>query len=180
MRNPFSNEGSKAMTRLYAQPYDISAHGFYFETADEYNEKARKLRNSYGWPVEEFELQFIDGESIDAKLFEALKVHQGNFAAFLQAAEEWSDDDKIRVIIAVGETGYTFDLGKDSPDRFDIDLYEMDSLRDLAIQFVDDGLYGTIPASIQNYLDYDAIARDLGMDYSEITIDGTRYIYRCD
>jgi hypothetical protein len=49
-----------------------------------------------------------------------------------------------------------------------------------AIQFVDDGLYGTIPASIQNYLDYDAIARDLGMDYSEITIDGTRYIYRCD
>ena len=49
-----------------------------------------------------------------------------------------------------------------------------------AIQFVYDGLYGTIPASIQNYLDYDAIARDLGMDYSEITIDGTRYIYRCD
>ena len=43
-----------------------------------------------------------------------------------------------------------------------------------------DGLYGAIPAPIQNYLDYDAIARDLAMDYSEIRIDGTRYIYRCD
>ena len=132
------------MTRLCAQPYDISAHGFYFETAEEYNEEAGKLRNSSGWPVEEFELQFIDGESIDAKLFEALGVNQGNFAAFLEAAEDWSDDDKIRVIIAVGEVGYAFDLGKDSPDRFDIDLYEMDSLHDLAVQFVEEGLYGSI------------------------------------
>ena len=168
------------MTRLYAQPYDITAHGFYFETADEYNDKARKLRNSYGLPVEEFELQFIDGENIDAKLFEALAINRINVAAFLLAAEDWSDDDKIKIIIAVGESGYTFDLGKDSPDQFDVDLYEMDSLHDLAVQFVDEGLYGTIPAPIQNYLDYDAIARDLGMDYSEITIDSTRYIYRCN
>ena len=40
-----------------------------------------------------------------------------------------------------GESGYTFDLGKDSPDQFDVDLYEMDSLHDLAVQFVDEGLY---------------------------------------
>ncbi len=47
------------MTTLFAQPYDISANGFYFETAEEYNEKASKLLNSYGQPVEEFELQFM-------------------------------------------------------------------------------------------------------------------------
>jgi hypothetical protein len=51
------------MTTLHAQLYDISANGFYFETAAEYNEKARKLVNSYGQPVEKFELQFIDGEA---------------------------------------------------------------------------------------------------------------------
>lgn len=168
------------MTRLYAQPYDISAEGFYFDTAEEYTAKAGKLRNSYGWPVEEFELQFIDGESMDAKLFEALQVHQGNFAAFLEAAEDWSDDDKIRVIVTVGEAGYKFDLGTDSPDQFDVDLYEIDSLRDLAMQFVKEGLFGDIPESIRNYLDYDAIARDLGMDYSETTIEGMRYVYRCN
>jgi hypothetical protein len=28
------------MTRLYAQPYDISATGFFFESAQEYNQKA--------------------------------------------------------------------------------------------------------------------------------------------
>jgi hypothetical protein len=168
------------MTKLFAQPYDISANGFYFETAEEYNERANKLLNSYSWPVEEFEIQFIDGERIDRELFHALGVHQGNFAAYLEAVEDWSEDDKIKVIISVGEVGCKFDLGKDTPDQFDIDLYELDSLKDLAEQFVEEGLFGDIPASIQNYLDYDAIARDLSMDYSEIRIDGTNYIYRCD
>jgi len=41
----------------------------------------------------------------------------------------------------------------------------MDSLKDLAEQFVEDGLFGEIPATIQNYLNYDAIARDLGVDF---------------
>lgn len=168
------------MTKLYAQPYDISAHGFYFESEEEYNEKAAALRNSSGWPVEEFEIQFIDGESIDAKLFQALGVHQGNFGPYLEAVESWSDDEKIRVIIAVGEAGYNFTLGSDSPDQFDIDLYELDSLKDLAEQFVEEGLYGEIPQALQYYIDYEAIARDLGMDYSEIRIDGKNYIYRCD
>ncbi|MCB1563899.1 MAG: antirestriction protein ArdA, partial [Alphaproteobacteria bacterium] len=72
------------MTTLFAQPYDISANGFYFETEEEYNERASKLLNSYGWPVEEFEIQFIDGESIDCELFRALGIHQGNFAAYLE------------------------------------------------------------------------------------------------
>ena len=168
------------MTTIFAQPYDISANGFYFETTAEYEERAGKLLNSYGDPVEEFEIQFIDGESLDCTLFSALGVHQGNFPAYLGAVEDWSEDDKIKVIIAVGQVGYNFDLGKDNPDQFDVDLYELDSLKDLAEQFVEEGLFGGIPESIQNYLDYDAIARDLGMDYSEISIAGTNYIYRCD
>ena len=168
------------MTQLFAQPYDISATGFYFETPEEYNSKSKALRNSSGWFVEEFEIQFIDGETIDARLFEALSIHQGNFPAYLEAVESWSHDEKIKVIIAVGEAGYKFTFETDSPDKFDVDLYEMDSLRELAIHFVEEGLFGEIPERLQNYLDYDAIARDLGMDYSEITIDGTRYVYRCD
>jgi len=167
------------MTQFFAQPYDISASGFYFEAAAEYEEKASKLMNSYGQPIEEFEIQFIDGEGLDCELFRALGVHQGNFSAYLEALEDWSEDDKIKVIIAVGEVGYKFDLGTDTPDQFNIDLYETDSLKDLAEQFVEEGLFGEIPTAIQNYLDYDAIAHDLGMNYSEIRIDGTNYIYRC-
>lgn len=167
------------MTQLFAQPYDHSANGFSFETEAEYNEKAAQLRNAFGLKVEEFEIQFIDGDLLDAQLFEALSVHQGNIGAYFEAVETWIDDEKIKVIIAVGEVGYSFTLGSDSPDQLDVDLYEIDNLRDLAMQFVEEGLFGDIPERIQFYLDYDAIARDLGMDYSEITIDGTRYVYRC-
>lgn len=167
------------MTELFAQPYDITAYGFYFETAEEYQEKADKLLNSSGWPVEEFEIQFIDGEMIDAKLFRALDVSQCNLEDFLEATENWDYQDKIKVIIAVGEAGYRFDFKKDDPDQFDIELYEMDTLSDLAEQFVEDGLFGEIPENIRSYLDYDAIAYDLGMEYSTIRIDDTNYIYRC-
>ncbi|MCK5555727.1 MAG: antirestriction protein ArdA, partial [Alphaproteobacteria bacterium] len=61
---------------------------------------------------------------------------------------------------------------------FDIELYELDSLKDLAEQFIEEGLFGEIPENIRFYLNYDAIARDLGMDYSETRLNGTNYIYR--
>ncbi|MCK5492205.1 MAG: antirestriction protein ArdA, partial [Candidatus Omnitrophica bacterium] len=107
-----------------------------------------------------------------------LDIHQGNSDAFLTACEEWDENQKIKVIIAVGEAGYSFDPRKDDPDDFDIELYELDNLKNLAEQFIEEGLFGEIPENIKFYLDLDAIARDLGMDYSEIRLNGTNYIYR--
>lgn len=167
------------MTQLYAQPCDVSATGFYFDTVEEYEQKTAGNRNQRGFPVEEYELQFIDGEDIDGKLFESLSVNQATFGMYLAACDAWSEDEKRKVIIAVGECGYSFDLARDTPDGLDVDIYELDSLTDLAEQFVDEGLFGEIPAAIANYLDYDAIARDLGFDYTETMIAGTRLVYRC-
>lgn len=164
---------------LYAQPYDISAYGFYFRSLEEYDEKSSDLLNHYGEPVEEFEIQFIDGDTLDCTLFKALSIHQGSIGDYFTACEDWDDDQKIKVIIAVGEAGYSFDLPTDDPDNFDIDLYELDRLRDLAEHFLEEGLFGDIPENIRFYLDLDAIARDLGMDYTETVINGTSYIYRC-
>ena len=166
------------MTTLFAQPYDLAACGFYFDSGEDYAAKANALRNDYGQPVEEFEIQFIDGETIDAQLFDAIGVSQCNLDGFFDAVENWTNDQKVRVIIATTDLGYRFTFGQDAPDDFDIDLYEIDTLRDLAMQFVDEGLFGDIPKPIAHYLDYDAIARDLAMDYGTTTIDGTRYAYR--
>ena len=168
------------MTQLFAQPYDISAAGFFFESIKEYDSKSGKLRNSYGEPVEEFEIQFIDGEDIDCALFRALGVYQGDIGAYFEAVDEWEDHQKIKAILAVGEAGYSFELGKDSPDQFDIQIYEVDSMKELAEQFVEEGLFGEIPESIQFYIDYEAIARDLAMEYAEAVIAGTRFIYLID
>jgi len=167
------------MSVFYAQPYDISATGFYFESFEEYQEKANKLINDAGSPVEEFEIQFIDGDDIDCKLFDVLGLSQANLEPLIDAAKNWNEWQKINVILAVGECGYDFDPEDGDPDDFDIDIYEMDSLKELAEHFVDEGLFGEIPESLINYIDYDAIARDLSMDYSEERIAGKNLVYRC-
>lgn len=167
------------MTTLFAQPYDISAIGFYFETKEEYDQHAADNCNPMGHPVEEYELQFIDGEDIDCELFKALRVNQATVGEYLEACDEWSEDEKRKVIIGVGECGCRFDIRDDRPDDLDVDIYELDSLTELAQQFVDEGLFGDISDTIINYLDYDAIARDLGFDYSETRVAGTRLVYRC-
>lgn len=164
---------------FHATPYDILAAGFYFNTNEEYQDKSSKHRNEYGDPVEEYEIQFIDGDTLDCELFKALSINQSNICAFIEKCEEWEDHEKHNIIIAVGERGYDFDIDSDSPYDFDIDIYDVDNLRDLAYQFVDEGLFGDIPMNIACYLDYDAIARDLGMDYTETVINGQNIVYRC-
>ena len=164
---------------LFAQPYDISASGFYFQDFESYQKQAAKLRNDAGQIVEEFEIQLIDGESIDCDLFNALSIHQGDIEGFFEACDDWTEGEKIKVIIAVGECGYDFNLESDDPDQFEIDLYECESLKELAEQFIEEGIYGVIPKNIRYYSDIDLMARDLGTDYSEIEIDNTKYIYRC-
>lgn len=167
------------MTQFFAQPYDISATGFYFETVEEYQKNAKNHQNAYGQFVEEYEIQFIDGEELDCALCQAWNIHQGNFADFIDASENWDHTDKLIFIIAVGECGYAFDPQNVSAHNFEVDIYYVDSLKQLAEQFVEEGLFGDIPANIQAYLDYDRIARDLEVEYSIIDIAGERMAYRC-
>ena len=120
------------MTTLFAQPYDISAPGFYFTSADEFTASTKRAVNDYGQPVEEFEIQFIDGEDIDCALAGAWKLYQSNFAEYLRAVEDWDEREKIAFIIAIGECGHRFEAKTDDPSEIEFDLYEVDSLRDLA------------------------------------------------
>jgi len=167
------------MTRLYAQPYDITACGFYFDDAESYARKAAELRNAYGEPVEKFEIQFIDGEPLDAALARAWGLSQCNFAHFFEAVLDWDEEQKLRFIIAVGGCGYSFEPESVDPYDFEIDLYFVDTLRDLAEEFVDEGLYGEIPQRLTCYIDYEAIARDLSVDFAMTEIDGRRLAYAC-
>jgi antirestriction protein len=164
---------------LYAQPYDISAGGFYFTDLEDYNAKVAITVNDFGQPVEEFEIQFIDGEDMDCDLAKAMDINQANLKHFFMAVDEWTDDQKIRFIIAVGDCRYGFDFAKDHPDDFDVDYYHVENLIELAHQFIDDGLFGDIRENLICYLDYAAIARDLSMDYDMITVAGERLAYRC-
>ncbi|MEL6570957.1 MAG: antirestriction protein ArdA [Pseudomonadota bacterium] len=167
------------MTRFFAQPYDIAASGFYFEDQEGFERQIGNIRNDYGQPVEEFEIQFIDGEAIDCAFANAWGINQANIIRFLEVLDSWEDHEKLRFIIAVGECGYNFDPDTASADDYDVDIYGEESLRELAERFVEEGLFGDIPEALCFYIDLDAIARDLSADYAEIEIAGERMVYRC-
>lgn len=163
---------------LHALPYDFSAAGFYFESIEDYRMLSAKAVNAFGHPVKEFEIQFIDGNPIDVELARAFGLNQSCIGHFLEAVVEWSEDQTIRFIIAAGECGHTFDPTSDNVEDIDLDIYEIGSLRELAEQFVTEGLLGEIPKYLESYIDFDAIARDLAADYSEKTVGGKNFVFR--
>lgn len=167
------------MTNLYAQPYDISASGFYFKTDEEFQTKSKGLRNDYGEPVEEYEIQFIDGEQIDCELAQAFCLNQANFVLYLEYAKQWNTHEKTCFIIANGECGYNFNPKHENINTLEIDIYDVSNLKELAEQFVDEGFYGDIPKPIELYIDHEAMARDLAMDFAMTEIAGNRFAYRC-
>ena len=74
---------------------------------------------------------------------------------------------------ALMSEGYDFEYSFNNYE--DVEIYEETNMNELAEQFVEDGLFGDIPKSLINYIDYDAIERDLSMDYTKVENDIVRF-----
>ena len=105
------------MNIYHATPYDISAMGFYFKTYEEYCQKAKKHTNAYGQPVEEFEIQFIDGDNYE--LFNALRINQANLNEWFETYEDMDDEDAAKVIYLIDHLGYTAYDANDIQNKLD-------------------------------------------------------------
>ncbi len=128
--------------KLHAQPYDISATGFYFNNHETYATQAEAHRNEHGDPVKEYEFQVIDGAAMDVAFANAFPLDQSNLAAFFDLIDTLDDNDKLKFILANEYCGYNLDPSVDDLHGIEIDIYVVDSLLDLAHQFVDEGLFG--------------------------------------
>jgi hypothetical protein len=163
------------MSNIYhATPYDITAAGFYFHDYEEYLAKAENHRNRFGDPVEEYEIQFIDGNNYT--LFDRLGINQGNLERWFDDFEEIDGDEFIKAVYLAEYLGYDMDTILDRLD--DIHLFE-GTATEYAEQYLEDtGMLAEIPEHLRFYFDTEAFARDMlyGGDIDEVTIDGTNYI----
>jgi len=163
------------MNIYHATPYDISATGFYFSDFDEYQEKAASHVNEYGDPVEEYEIQFIDGDN--CKLFLALSINQANLEQWFNEFEPMEEHDAIRAIYLADDLGfYMADITQDRIN--DVMLFE-GTVREYAEDYIEStGMLSDLPETLRYYLDYDAFARDLelGGDVSTVEINNTSYV----
>ena len=159
-------------TTLHATPYNLDATGFYFEGLTDYQAKAESHLDSYGNLVEEFEIQFIDGD--DAALFEACGIDQSNLNVWFDDIDFLQDDEKISLYYLVGCAGYTLSQGL---DKLDEPYITESSLKDAAAVLFDDCYLHTIPESVRYYIDYASFARDceLGVDLAEFEYNNRTY-----
>ena len=146
------------MTTLYANPYDTSYTGFYFDTIDQFNQKLSQAN------YEEVEIDYIDGDN--PRLFQAVKIHQGNVDLWFDELDQYSDDSQEALSI-----GYLLDimhLDEAIKRRDEVILYR-GSPADHAFELVSD-VYplDELPDIIKHHIDYDSIGRDLELN-SEVT-----------
>jgi len=158
-------------TTLHATPYNQDSAGFYFTDADDYATKSTSNFDSCGNLVEEYEIQFIDGD--DAALFSACGINQANLSAWYEI-ELLEDHEKVSLYFLVGVAGY--DLTQ-ALERLDEPSISECDLKDAATELFDESWLHSVPDSIRFYIDYDKFARDCEMsgDMVEFEFAGTTY-----
>jgi len=162
-----------AFIQFYAQPYNPDARGFYFSTVEEFETLSSRCVDAFGFPVEEFEIQFIDGTREEADLFRACGVNQANIGEFLEMLDE-VEDHQLPAVFYLCDMGYSMDEAKRKAD--DASIYEGD-LEDAAEELFDDCYLHEVPEHLRYYIDYDRFANDcrIAGDMAEFEFGGSTY-----
>jgi len=162
--------------KFYANPYNIGVTGFYFDTFEEYETKSAALKDSFGNPVEEFEIDVIDGTAEECELAKAAKVTQGEIAEFI----EFIDGDESQwpaVFYLMDNCEESLEVALGKADDF---IIIESSLNDYAIELAEERI-GLLDKSNQEffsqYFDYEKFARDLqlGGDCVEFEFGGKTF-----
>jgi len=164
------------MTHTYhATPYDISATGFYFSNYDEYLRKFSTHQNDYGDLVEEYEIQFIDGDN--CHLFFDLDVNQANLQQWFNDFEDLDAPEAVKVIYLAKELGYYMaDINQSRID--DVILFEGTILEYVEDYIQNTGMLDALPENLHYYFNREKFARDMQHSGSITTVEveGTSYV----
>ena len=92
-----------------------------------------------------------------------------------QTMQNFTDTDYLKLRCLSSEGYNERKVIEEGLDKYDVEIYDYrsnssftDTFELLAQDFVNDGLFGEIPTSLEHYIDYEAIARDLRFDYTEV------------
>ena len=110
--------------------------------------------------------------------FEAAKFIE----ALLERLEDLSSFRMIRILLCLEDGLGDYDPIEDHvsgvPYLDDIEMYYVDSYKELAEELVAIGYYGEVPEALEDYINYEGMAEDLAHYYSEIDLLGKNVIYR--
>lgn len=162
------------MSELFAQPVNPELKGFYFDSAEGFAAQVLRLRSLPGRQGEAFNIRFSHGHALDEALFDAVNVQESSLPAYFRAVKGWSEDEKIRAVIALRKGRCSFDWNT-TPEEFRVFYHEKEDLYDLASDYIREGCFRDQgePANVH------AAAWELMQGFREIAIAGRPYLYRC-
>lgn len=159
--------------KFYANPYNASVSGFYFETYEEFELKLSDLKDDFGVPVEEVEIEAIDGTREEMELADVFGIDQANIAEFI-AFIETSDEDLWPAIY--------FILNDNRASSFDeaIRIARDYSIRECELIDAASEIFNEVydlPDEVKMYIDYEKYADDLrcGGDMVEFEFGGKTF-----
>ena len=139
-------------------------------TIEEIQKYYSDLRKKHGiFPIDDLELFNADWEGSNMINENTGFLRVQEISETLEALE---DQDQKKIDYLMDYNGASFEEAMENYE--DVELYEDMNMNDLATLFIEDGFLGEIPDHLINYINYEAYARDLSMDYAEIGND----IYR--
>lgn len=160
---------------LFAQPYNQNAQGFYFNTLEEYESKVESLQDSFGNPVEEFEIIPISHDA--AEFAKAEKPSQCNLEQWLEYLEQFEGMTENERIALIWLADIKQDIAEAMDKYQDVIIFD-GTAEDYAQELVDD-CYGDVLNKMGNlscYFDYKALARDLVAGGDIVEINRTTFI----
>ncbi|MBL3591241.1 MAG: antirestriction protein ArdA [gamma proteobacterium endosymbiont of Lamellibrachia anaximandri] len=149
------------MTELYAQPYSIEHTGFYFDSIERFENGMEQL-NERG--CEEVEIQFINGDAHHPSLFDAANIQQGDISLWFDELEDLASDDATRLCYLLDYLSL-----EDALSRYDEVYLHYGTAEDYAQELIEETT--EIPESLQYYIDYQAIARDMKINGEIVEIE---------
>lgn len=160
------------MNTFFAQPYNLDAVGFYFENIESYAEQSQKLLDAFGTPVEEFEIQFIDGD--DCQLFSACGVNQANLELWFETIVDLPDHEKTALFYLCSNLGYRLE---NALVKLDEVILSQDNLQGTSELLFDECYLIDIPESVRSYINYEKFAHDceLSGEMTQFDFNGTTW-----
>ena len=144
------------MAKFFANPYG-PAVGFYFTSAEELEAKTATWHDKHGAPVEEWSLDFIDGDAGEPELFAAAQIDQSNLNVWFEEIEDLDGSERAALFFLLSSLGYKL---RDALEKLeDCSLSQCD-LKEAASANFDERFLEAIPDGARAYIDYDAWARD--------------------
>ncbi len=166
--------------KFAATPYDMDKDFFYFETLEEFHEKAEASG------AEEFEIEFVDGEPYEAQMADAWGLSQANVGQFIDYIENDSESDMPLVYYLLTRCGYTPegidlvrpDLTTDCVVYWCGSAWEQSAIREFTDYMIYDCEYlGPVSDQLAPYIDEKAVwMGSLRHEFAFVEFGGTGYM----